>query len=253
MNYLGTYTLFKKETWRFIKVYNQTLIAPVVTALLFLAIFQLALGNRINYIGDVPYEIFMASGLIMMTVVQQAFANTSSSLIMGKVIGNIIDYLMPPISAGEMIFAMCMSAILRGFLVAILAGISIYIFIPIGIENIGITIAYIFLAAMFMALLGILTGVFAESFDQMAAVTSYIITPLAFLSGTFYSIKNLPPFWQEVTSYNPFFYMIDGFRYGMTGYADGDIATGLIAISLINIVLWVVVYSMISRGYRLKT
>lgn len=253
INYLGTYTLFKKETWRFIKVYNQTLLAPVITTLLFLAIFQLALGNRINYVGEVPFEIFMASGLIIMTVIQQAFANTSSSFIMGKVIGNIIDYLMPPISSGEMIFAMSMAAVLRGMLVAILAGISIYIFIPISVGNIGITIAYLFLASLFMALLGLLTGVFAETFDQMAAVTSYIVTPLAFLSGTFYSIKNLPEFWQQVTSYNPFFYMIDGFRYGMTGHSDASIELGLTVLIAGNLILWACVYSMISRGYRLKT
>ena len=227
--------------------------APVVTSLLFLAIFQLALGNRINYVGEVPFEIFMASGLIMMTIIQQAFANTSSSLIMGKVIGNIIDYLMPPISTGELILAMAMAAVLRGFIVAILAGIAIYIFIPLGVSNFFVAVVYIFLASLFMALLGLLTGVFAETFDQMAAVTSYVITPLAFLSGTFYSVKNLPEFWQEVTSYNPFFYMIDGFRYGMTGYSDGDIKIGFVVLVAAIFVIWLLVYSMISRGYRLKT
>lgn len=253
INYLGTYTLFKKEVWRFLKVYNQTLIAPVITSLLFLAIFQLAIGQRVSYVGEVPFEIFMASGLIMMTVVQQAFANTSSTLIMGKVIGNIIDYLMPPLSAGEMIFAMSMAAVARGLVVAILAGIAISFFIPIEVGHLGIALVYILLASLFMALLGLLTGVFAESFDQMAAVTSYIITPLAFLSGTFYSTKNLPEFWQSVTAFNPFFYMIDGFRYGMTGHSDGDINTGLLVLVFGNIALWIVIYMMISRGYRLKT
>ena len=253
MNYLGTYTLFRKEVWRFLKIFNQTLVAPVVNSLLFLAIFQLALGNRVNYIGEIPFEIFMASGLIMMTIVQQAFANGSANFVMGKVIGHIIDYLMPPISAGEMILALSLAAVVRGFLVAILAGISIYIFVPISIDNIGIVLLFILLSSFFMALLGLLTGIFAEGFDQMAAVTSYIVTPLAFLSGTFYSTKNLPEFWQEVIVYNPFFYMIDGFRYGMTGHADGDITTGLAVLFVGNIALWAVLHAMISRGYRLKT
>lgn len=235
------------------KVYNQTLIAPVVTSLLFLAIFQLALGGRINYVGEVPFPVFMSSGLIMMTVVQQAFANSSSSLIMGKVIGHIIDYLMPPISAGEMILAMAGAAVLRGMIVAVLAGLSIWIFIPIGIYDFGFVVAFVILSSIFLALLGLLTGVFTETFDQMAAITSYIITPLAFLSGTFYSIKNLPEFWQTVVHYNPFFYMIDGFRYGMTGFSDSDPATGLVILAVLNVVLWLVIHRMISKGYRLKS
>ncbi|PIR32349.1 MAG: multidrug ABC transporter permease [Alphaproteobacteria bacterium CG11_big_fil_rev_8_21_14_0_20_44_7] len=253
MNYLGTYTLFKKEVLRFIKVYNQTLIAPVITGLLFLAVFQLAIGERVNAVGEVPFGVFMASGLIIMTVVQQAFANTSSSLIMGKVLGNIIDYLMPPLSAGEIIFAMVMASVLRGLLIAMLAGIAIYIFVPFSVYSFPIMIFYLFFAAMMLALLGLFAGVFAESFDQMAAVTSYIITPLAFLSGTFYSIKNLPGIWAEIAYFNPFFYMIDGFRYGMTGYADGNLAIGAITLLSCIVFLWVAVYIMISKGYRLKT
>lgn len=252
INYIGTWTLFKKESWRFLKVYNQTLVAPVINGLLLLAIFKLAVGRQFAQIGDVPFGEFMASGLIMMIIVQQAFANTSSSLIMAKVIGFIIDFLMPPLRTNELILAMVGASILRGFMVAIIAMAAIAIFIPLDFHNIPLMIFYIFFSSLFLGLLGLLTGVFAESFDHVAAITSYIITPLSFLSGTFYSIHNLPEFWQEVAHYNPFFHMIDGFRYSMTGYSDGNIEAGMMSLVAIVVVLWVVVYLLINKGYRLK-
>lgn len=252
INYIGTWTLFKKETWRFLKVYNQTLVAPVINGLLLLAIFKLAVGRQLAEIGGIPFGEFMAAGLIMMIVIQQAFANTSSSLIMAKVIGFIIDFLMPPLRAGEMIMAMTMSAVLRGFMVAIVAIIAISIFIPLDMDNIALMFFYIFFSSLFMALLGLITGVFAESFDHVSAITSYIITPMSFLSGTFYSIKNLPGFWHEVAIYNPFFHMINGFRYAMTGYSDGNIELGMATLVGCNVVLWIFAHALISRGYRIK-
>lgn len=252
INYIGTWTLFKKETWRFLKVYNQTLVAPVINGLLLLAIFKLAVGRQLEQVGGIPFGEFMASGLIMMIVIQQAFANTSSSLIMAKVIGFIIDFLMPPLRAGEIIFAMVSSAILRGFLVAIIAIIIINFFIPLEIDNFGLLLFYLLFSGMFMALLGLITGIFADSFDHVSAITSYIITPLSFLSGTFYSIRNLPEFWHEVAIYNPFFHMINGFRYSMTGYSDGNIELGMATLIGLNIALWVVAHTMLSKGYRIK-
>ena len=253
MNYLGTWTLFKKEVWRFLKVYNQTLVAPVITSLLFLAVFQLSIGNHVNKVNGIPFDQFMASGLIIMMVVQQAFANTSSSLTMSKVIGMIIDYLMPPISAGEMILAMVSAAIVRGFSVAIIGGITLYFFVPFGVEHFFVALFYLVTASVFLALLGLLTGILSETFDHLSAITSYIITPLAFLSGTFYSIKSLPEFWQKVAHANPFFFMIDGFRYGITGVSDGDIKLGGIVILSCCAVLWFVIYKLIKSGYRLKS
>lgn len=252
-NWAGLWTLYKKEVGRFLKVYNQTLIAPMVNAMLFLAIFMLAFGGDVKEIQGVPFGQFMGAGLIMMTMIQQAFANTSSSLIMGKVLGTVIDYLMPPISAGEMLFAMVMAGITRGLAVGVMVWISVWVFSPIYIMHFGVIIFYSISACLLLSLLGMIGGIIADSFDQMAAITSYVITPLAFLSGTFYSVNNLPVFWYYVTHANPFFYMIDGFRYGMTGYTDGSMAFGAAFITVSNIVLWIVAYSTLKRGCKIKT
>lgn len=254
INWLGTYTLYKKEVRRFLKVYNQTLFAPVITSLLFLAVFTLAISSKKNHhIGNIPFQEFMAAGLIIMSVVQNAFANTSSSFTMGKVLGNIIDYLMPPLAPGEIITAMVFGGVTRGLAVGMLVGISVYIFVPIHIHSIGYSLFHIVAASMLLALIGVLSGIFAETFDQMSAITSYIITPLSFLSGTFYSVKSLPGFWHTVSQYNPFFYMIDGFRYGMTGYHDGSLTVGLTTLSITIVVLWTFAHTLIKRGYRIKT
>lgn len=252
-NYIGTWTLFKKEVRRFLKVYNQTLLAPVITSLLFLAVFNLSLGTRGVRMGTMSFGEFMASGLIIMTVVQQVFANTSSSFIMGKVLGSLIDVLMPPISAGEIVLAFVGAAVVRGLLVGIISACAIRCFIDYDVVHPFIALFYGFSAAILLALLGLLAGVLAESFDQMAAITSYVITPLSFLSGTFYSTHNLPTFWQHVAHVNPFFYMIDGFRYGMSGYSDGDPLMGGVFLVVANVVLWLVVWRLIAKGYRLKT
>lgn len=253
VNWVGVWTLYCKEVRRFMKVYNQTLLAPIVNALLLLAIFSLALGERVSHIEGVPFHLFMASGLIIMSVVQQAFANTSSAFIMGKILGTIIDYLMPPISAGEMIFCMVMGGITRGVVIGILVTTVVSFFVPLEIHHLGWMIFYVVIASAMLSLLGLLAGVFADTFDQMAAITSYIITPLSFLSGTFYSVKNLPGAWYAISHYNPFFYMIDGFRYSITGYSDGSIQTGAIVLVSCTFVLWCVVYALISSGYKLKT
>jgi ABC-2 type transport system permease protein len=251
-NWIGIKTLYQKEVMRFLKVYNQTLLAPIVNALLLLAIFSLAIGNRISSVEGIPFHSFMASGLIIMTVVQQSFANTSSTFIMGKVLGTIIDYLMPPITAGELVSCLVMAGLTRGLIVGFLVFSAVFLFVDVTIYNIGYMLLYIMMASVFLALLGILAGVFAESFDQMSAITSYVITPLAFLSGTFYSVKQLPELWYNITQFNPFFYMIDGFRYGMTGYSDGSISFGIIYLLTSIVILWITVHILIARGYRLK-
>ncbi len=252
-NAIGTYTLFKKEVRRFLKVYNQTLLAPVITSLLFLAVFSLSLGSHVQKIGNIPFGEFMASGLIIMTIVQQVFANASSTFIMGKVLGSMVDLLMPPLSAGEIVLAIVGASVLRGIMVGIISALTIRIFIEYHVEHVLVVIFFVLAASVMLALLGLLAGVLSDSFDQMAAITSYVITPLSFLSGTFYSTHNLPAFWQTVAHANPFFYMIDGFRYGMTGYSDGNVVLGAIMLVAANLVLWLVVWCLIARGYRLKT
>lgn len=252
INYIGTWTLYKKEVHRFIKVYNQTLFAPVITSLLFLAIFNLALGHHVDKVGDIPFGAFMGAGLVMMTVTQNAFANTSSSFVMGKVLGVLIDYLTPPISTGELILGMVGAGITRGILVGLLVLVSLAFFIPISPHSALLMIFHLISASLLLSLLGLLTGIFAESFDQMAAITGYIITPLAFLSGTFYSVHQLPAFWQTISHLNPFFYMIDGFRYGLTGYHDGNIMAGGLYLIGCIITIWIVIYRLIAIGYRIK-
>ncbi len=253
MNILGTWTLFKKECWRFLKVYNQTLVAPVITSLLFLAVFHLAMGGRITEVAGVRFELFMASGLIIMSVVQQSFANTSSSLVMSKVIGMIIDILMPPFSSLEIMIAMLGACIVRGILVGIISAVAISLFIHLEAHHWWAIIYFLVMSSMLLGLLGLFAGIVSESFDHMSAITSYIITPLAFLSGTFYSIENLPAGWQVAAHLNPFFYMIDGFRYGMTGHTDSNIFLGAGVIFAANIALSLLCYRLISKGYRLKT
>ena len=250
-NYYGTYTLFKKEVFRFLKVYHQTLFSPVVNALLLLAIFALSVGDS-HKVGEIPFKEFMAAGLIMMVAMQNAFANSSSSFTMGKVMGHIIDYLIPPIGASGMLLAFTAAAILRGLLVGLIALVAIAIFVPISFHHIPYALFCIIFATMFLGLLGMLCGILSDNFDQMSAITSYFITPLTFLSGTFYSTNNLPEFWQKIAHFNPFFYMIDGFRYGLTGHNDGSIFIGAIVILACNIIFLVIVHHLLKTGYRIK-
>ncbi len=252
INYYGTWSLFKKETLRFLKVYHQTLFSPIINILLLLAIFSLAIGGHAPNIQNVPFREFMAAGLIMMAAMQNAFANSSSSFVMGKVMGHIVDYLIPPISSGELLFAMVFGSVARGVLVGVTAFLVIIFFVPLSFHNFGYSLFCLFFATMFLGLLGMLCGVLSETFDHMSAITSYFITPMTFLSGTFYSINDLPPFWHKVAHFNPFFYMIDGFRYGITGHNDGNIATGITVILSVNLILWIIVYQLLKRGYRVK-
>jgi ABC-2 type transport system permease protein len=253
INWFGAFTLLKKEVWRFVKVYHQTLFSPVVNIVLFLAVFSLSVGNHIQTINGVDFAVFMASGLIMMAAMQNAFANSSSSFVMGKVMGHIVDYLIPPLGAVELLFAFSVGAILRGIGVAIVSVVVIEFFVLLPLHSFYHVMFYLFFGCAFLALLGVLCGVLSETFDHMSAMTSYVITPLTFLSGTFYSTESLPEFWKNVSHFNPFFYMLDGFRYGITGAHDGNLLTGQIYILTINLILAVVLYFMIKRGYRIKS
>jgi ABC-2 type transport system permease protein len=254
MNWLGLWTLYKREVWRYLKVANQTLLAPVITTLLFLAVLTLSIGNHTAQVIDgVPYAQFIAPGLIMMAVVQNAFANTSSSLMLSKIQGVIIDLLMPPFTGAEITFSLTMGAVTRGLMVGLVVSFCVWPFAQFEVQHWGVAFYYLFASSLMLALLGLLTGIWSQSFDQLSAITNYIITPLSFLSGTFYSIHQLPAFWYGVCHYNPFFYMIDGFRYALTGYADGSIAVGMLVMVAVNVVLWSVAQSLVTRGYRLKS
>lgn len=253
MNFIGTKTLVTKEISRFLKVYNQTLLIPVVNALLMFSVFSLAMGDRIKNIGDLPFEVFMASGLVMMNVMQHAFANPSSSLIMGKVLGHIVDMLMPPLSALEITLSLTIAGVVRGVLVGVLTACALLIFTPLSIFNIWYMMFFLISGSILLATLGLISGILSESFDQMAAINSYMIVPMSFLSGTFYSINNLPEFWYNISQFNPFFYMIDGFRYGATGYHDSNLAIGMIVMIVANLVAWLTAQTMLNKGYRIKS
>ena len=254
INWLGLWTLYKREVWRFLKVINQTLLSPIVTTLLFLAVLNLSIGGRADrMVGSVPYAQFIAPGLIMMAIVQNAFANTSSSLMLSKIQGVIIDILMPPFTGTEITFSITMGGVTRGVLVGLVVGLAVYVFVPFTVHHWWAAIFYVVASSLMLALLGLLTGIWSYSFDQLSAITNYIITPLSFLSGTFYSIHQLPGFWSDFSHYNPFFYMIDGFRYALTGYNDGSIQNGIAVMIVTNVVLWYIAQNWITRGYRLKT
>ena len=252
-NRIGLMTLVKKEVGRFLNVYMQTIIAPVVTTLLFYTVFALAFGGITQMIGEIPYLVFLAPGLIMMTMVQNAFSNTSSSIVISKVQGNIVDVLMPPLSATEIYIGFILGGLLRGLCVGLCAGIVMSLFVPIHIHSIPYIIGFAVMGTMMLASLGLAGGIWSEKFDHIAAVTNFLVTPLTFLSGTFYSIERLPEVWQTVAHYNPFFHMIDGFRYGFIGQADGSPLVGLMFLAAINVLLMVVCLRMLKTGYKIKS
>ena len=252
INWFGACTLLKKEVWRFLKVYHQTLFSPVVNIILFLAVFSLSVGHQIEEIEGVPFNVFMSAGLIMMAAMQNAFANSSSSFVMGKVMGHLVDYLIPPLGAFELLFAFTVGAILRGICVAIVSFVAISFFVHLSVFSFSYLIFYLLFACMFLGLLGVLCGVISETFDHMSAMTSYVITPLTFLSGTFYSTNALPEFWKNISHFNPFFYMIDGFRFGISGHHDGSLEVGMAYILTLNLALGLVLFFMIKKGYKIR-
>ena len=252
VNWEGLRTLYLKEVRRFMKVATQTILAPLITTLLFLAIFVLAIGRSVDQMGGVPFMQFLAPGLIMMTMVQNAFANTSSSILIAKIQGNIVDVLMPPLSAGELTAGFALGGLTRGLLVGFTTWGAMTLIVRIGVHAPLLILFHAAAASLLLSLLGMIGAIWAEKFDQMAAVTNFIITPFAFLSGTFYSTERLPEILKFVAHLNPFFYMIDGFRYGFIGHADGSLTAGVIVMIAANVGLWLLAHRLFSRGYRLK-
>lgn len=252
VNWLGVWTLYKKEVLRFANVWLQTILAPVVTTLLFFTIFSLAMGADRPAVHGVPFTQFLAPGLIMMSVLQNAFANTSSSVLISKVQGNIVDSLMPPLSPGELTFAYAMGGATRGLVVAIATGIVLTFLVDMTPSNIAVVLLFAFLAGLLLSLIGMAAGIWADKFDHMAAITNFIIMPMTFLSGTFYSVERMPGLLQTISTYNPFFYMIDGFRAGFIGTGDAPILTGFGVLMGLNVVMWALCYRLFKTGWRLK-
>lgn len=248
----GTYTLFKKELFRFWRVAFQTIASPVLTSLLYLLIFSHVLENHVQVYDSVPYKAFLIPGLIMMSLLQNAFANSSSSLVQSKIMGSIVFVLLTPISYAQFFMAFLAAAIIRGLLV----GLSIYLvaicFVDLSIVHPLWMLAFALLGSALLGTFGIIAGIWSDKFDQMAAFQNFVIMPLTFLSGVFYSIHSLPPFWQTVSKFNPFFYMIDGFRYGFFGQSDiSPWLSFVVVLSFLLGLAWLAL-KMLKSGYKLR-
>jgi ABC-2 type transport system permease protein len=252
-NWIGMRTLYKRETWRFLKVWNQTLMAPMITTLIYLAILTLAMGGGDRVVHGHPYTEFIAPGLIMMAMVQNSFANTSSSFMIAKLQGVIIDWLMPPFSAAELTTGFAAGGVTRGLLVGCSVGFAMSLFVPLHLHSLALLLGFAFLSCLMLSLLGTVTGIYGNTPDQVAAITNFVITPLSFLSGTFYSIENLPPLWQQISHFNPFFYMIDGFRFAMLGQSDANPMLGLAVLIGTDLFLFFLAHRMFATGWRLKS
>lgn len=248
----GMWTLFRKEILRFWKVSFQTVAAPVITALLYLLIFSHVLENRVQVYPGVSYTAFLIPGLVMMSVLQNAFANSSSSLIQSKVMGNIIFLLLTPLSYWEFFAAFLSAAIIRGLVVGTgVYLVAIFYALP-PVEYPLMILLFAISGSAMMGAMGIIAGIWADKFDQMAAFQNFIIMPLSFLSGVFYSIHSLPPFWQKMSHLNPFFYVIDGFRYGFFGTSDVSPWLSLSVVLTSFFALSWITLRLLKSGYKLR-
>ena len=253
INWIGFKSLWFKECNRFMAVWQQTLLSPLVSSLLFLSVLSLALGNNRGDVLGYSFISFLAPGLIAMSILTQSFSHSVSSLMIGKIQGNIVDMLYAPLSALEVSMAIILAALTRSFLIAIISIGVFSIIVELPINNILFIVIFGFLSAFILGSLGFIAGLWAEKFDHTATVTNFIITPLSFLSGVFYSIDKLPNFFQTVSHINPFFYMIDGFRYGFLGKSDGSINIGLIYLTILSVAMWYVAFFLYKKGYKIKS
>ncbi len=249
---IGFQTLFYKEVLRFWKVATQTLTAPIVTAMLYLVIFGHVLEGRVEVYPGVGYTAFLIPGLVMMSILQNAFANTSSSLIQSKITGNLVFVMLPPLSHWELFSAYVLASVVRGFGVG--AGVFVITawFAKLSFVAPWWILIFALLGAFMLGTMGLIAGIWAEKFDQLAAFQNFLIMPLTFLSGVFYSIHSLPPVWQTVSHFNPFFYMIDGFRYGFFGQSDVNPLLSLAIVGGFTLLLAVIAVGMLKSGYKLR-
>jgi ABC-2 type transport system permease protein len=260
INRLGLWTLYMKEVRRFFKVQTQTIWAPAITTLMFLIIFSVAMGRGDRQILGVNFATFVAPGLIVMGMMQNAFANASFSLLGGKIQGTIIDYLMPPLSEAELMLGLVGAAVTRGVLVGFAVALAMLLW-----PGVHLSLAHPWAVAWFglmgtamLAIIGVITSLWAEKFDHNAAVTNFVVAPLSLLSGTFYVIDNLSPLFQTISRLNPFFYVISGFRFGFLGQSDigstnQAVLHGAIGLGVLNLVLGVVLYALLRSGWKLKS
>jgi ABC-2 type transport system permease protein len=254
VNWGGLKTLYIKEVRRFFKVQMQTVWAPAITTLLYLAIFTVALGRGGKTVMGVPFANFIAPGLIVMAMIQNAFANSSFSLLVGKIQGNIVDYLMPPLSTGELIAGLVGASVTRAFLVGCAVWLAMLLWpgVSVDIHRPELVIWFGLMGALLLSFLGLMTSLWADKFDHAAAVTNFVVTPLSLLSGTFYSVKQLAPAFQKVSHANPFFYIISGFRAGFLGASDSPLLVGAVGLLALNLAMWAICYSLLKSGWKIK-
>lgn len=259
INRVGLLALYMKEVRRFLKVQTQTIWAPAFTTLLFLVIFTVALGREGRVVLGVPFAHFVAPGLIVMAMMQNAFANSSFSLLSGKIQGTIIDLLMPPLSPGELMAGIVAAAVTRAIGVGIAVALAMLLWpgVSLPIVHLWAIIWFALMGSLMLATLGLATSIWAEKFDHNAAITNFVIAPLSLLSGTFYVIENLDPTFQWVSRLNPFFYVISGFRYGFLGASDiggaGEVLAAAAGLLMLNALLAAAVYALLRSGWKLKS
>jgi ABC-2 type transport system permease protein len=254
VNWTGLWTLYLKEVRRFFKVQLQTIWGPALTTLLYLVIFTVALGRSGREVMGAPFADFLAPGLIIMGMMQNAFANSSFGLLIGKVQGTIVDYLMPPLSSAELLFALAAAAVTRAVLVGVAVWIAMLLWpgVHVAIRHFWAVAWFGLMGSILLTFLGLLTSLWAEKFDHAAAVTNFVVAPMSLLSGTFYSIEHLHGVFRTISHLNPFFYAISGFRYGFLGTADSPVMAGGLILLAINAGLGWLCYILLCRGWKLK-
>jgi len=252
VNWIGLQTLLQREIQRFLKVSAQTIVAPLVSTVLFLLVFKLAMRANPSPFPGVPYADFLAPGLLMMAILNNAFANASSSLVIAKVQGNSVDFLMPPLSALELTIAFILGAVVRGLLVGLVGLIILSPLAHVWPQHPLIAFYFAAMAATIFGAIGLIGGIWSDKFDHLAAVTNFVVTPLTFLSGTFYSIDTLPEPLKAIGHYNPVFFLIDGFRFGFVGHADGPVWVSAFGAFVLAAGLCLAAWMMLRAGYKLK-
>ena len=253
VNWIGFRTLYIKEVSRFLVVWAQTLLSPLVSSLLFLSVLSLALGNERGEVLGFSFISFLAPGLIAMSIIQQSFSHSVSSLMIAKIQGNITDTLFAPLSAVEVSLAIILAAVTRSIVILIISIVVFSLIVEIHIYSILYIFVGAFLGSFILGALGFITGLWAEKFDHTATITNFIVTPLSFLSGVFYSIDRLPAFFQSISKINPFFFIIDITRFGFLGVSDGSIFFGLIYLTILAFVMWFLSYYLYKIGYKIKS
>lgn len=252
MNLFGCWTLFKKEVWRFLKVSVQTILAPAVSTLLYLLVFGVVFEEAVVVYEGHSYSSFLIPGLVMMTLAQNAFANSSSSILQSKMNGNIVFMLLAPLSSLEVYLAFLGAAILRGLVTGGAVLLIAALLVDVEIYSVGLILLFALISSGVLGTLGLIAGIWSEKYDHLSAFQNFIILPLTFLSGVFFSIQDLSPFWQQVSAWNPVFYLIDGFRYGFLGVSDVSYLQSLWVASLFLVMLSGGTVMMLRSGYKLR-